>query len=172
MSSFFFELKQENELAKIAEAFFCSFFPKEETKSQKPLIVSLSGELGAGKTTLVRYLLGFLGIENQVSSPTYVLENQYQSKDFKISHWDFYRLRNDSAIEIRSEIEQRINEKFSLILIEWLENISDLGDLLYLRINISCQADEGRRLEFCQAKAEDSNFKVSFDKFSSILLNS
>ncbi len=57
-----------------------------------PLVVGLRGVLGAGKTTLVRYILESMGFSDAVSSPTFVLEHQYSNGQIKIEHWDLYRL--------------------------------------------------------------------------------
>jgi tRNA threonylcarbamoyladenosine biosynthesis protein TsaE len=71
------------------------------------LIVGLEGTLGSGKTTWVRAMLGGLGYQGKVPSPTYTLLEQYQLKDLSVVHLDLYRLPEsmDTAEEQSSEFE-------------------------------------------------------------------
>ncbi len=55
--------------------------------------IGLIGELGAGKTTLVKFLVSALGANEEVSSPTFVLQHIYQTQKLTIEHWDLYRVR-------------------------------------------------------------------------------
>lgn len=54
-------------------------------------LIELEGELGAGKTTLVRHLLRALGVSGPIKSPTYALVETYETAHFPIAHFDFYR---------------------------------------------------------------------------------
>ncbi len=81
-------------------------------------VIALYGELGSGKTHFVKGLCNALKINEEVSSPTFILVNEYSSKRFKkIFHFDFYRLNNED--ELRDiGFEEYLNEG-NLILIEW-----------------------------------------------------
>lgn len=57
-------------------------------------IVILSGELGAGKTKFVQGILKNFGLENEISSPTFTIVNEYTTSDIRIYHFDLYRLEN------------------------------------------------------------------------------
>ncbi len=85
-----------------------------------PIVMTFSGELGAGKTTLVRAVLRGLGHRGAVPSPTYMLLEPYELAGWNIAHLDFYRLNQPGDIEglgLRDWLTGR-----RLILIEWPEN--------------------------------------------------
>ena len=88
-------------------------------------IVCLFGNIGVGKTTFIKYLINSFQKKNkgstiEVPSPTFNILNEYKVKEFKILHFDLYRLRDKSEINNLGIFEDRNN---SLILIEWPEII-------------------------------------------------
>lgn len=103
-----------------------------------PLTIGLIGDLGAGKTTLTTYLLSKLGVEESISSPTYVLENQYKIDDIQIEHWDLYRLTT-LPFEIMEEPVGKV-----LRIIEWVNKIPNHEKYIDLEINITIEDDDVR----------------------------
>ena len=84
-----------------------------------PLVIALTGDLGAGKTTLVGGLLRALGHHEPVRSPTYTLIEPYQLGGRDVNHCDLYRLRDPSELEdlgLRDLLTPR-----SVLLVEWPE---------------------------------------------------
>ncbi|MBE7706717.1 MAG: tRNA (adenosine(37)-N6)-threonylcarbamoyltransferase complex ATPase subunit type 1 TsaE [Cyanobacteria bacterium SIG30] len=81
--------------------------------------IALSGAIGVGKTTFTRFLLQALGVEQNVTSPTFVLLNEYHSdKHIPIYHFDLYRLEKEGLKTISKELDEYI-EDGKLTLIEW-----------------------------------------------------
>jgi len=85
----------------------------------KPVIIFLNGDLGAGKTTFVRYFASAWNLQNEVTSPTFTLMNQYQDENFCISHFDLYRL--DSAEEAEELGLTDFISRSDFAFIEWPE---------------------------------------------------
>ena len=90
-------------------------------------IIAFEGDLGAGKTTFIRYLVAALGSINRVQSPTFVIARKYTAENFNninvINHLDLYRLTTFDEIKDLS-LDEYFNQPDALTLIEW-PNIAD-----------------------------------------------
>ena len=82
-------------------------------------ILLLKGNLGAGKTTFTQFLLKDLGSQDEVSSPTYAIVNEYDSPKGNVFHFDLYRMKNADEVEDIG-IHEYLNNAF-LCIIEWPE---------------------------------------------------
>lgn len=87
-------------------------------------VLHLRGELGAGKTTLVRGLLRALGYQGRVKSPTYTLVEPYTDLRLNLYHFDFYRFK-DRTEWLSSGFREHFNAD-SLCVVEWPERAGDL----------------------------------------------
>jgi tRNA threonylcarbamoyladenosine biosynthesis protein TsaE len=109
-------------------------------------IICLNGELGAGKTTLVQGIAKGWGTSDTVTSPTFVLVNNYRRPDgVQMNHLDAYRLEN--AMEAEDlDLECMIAE--GPLLVEWAERIKAALPEEYLAVSMAWVSDEHRRLVF------------------------
>ncbi|MGV8877951.1 MAG: tRNA (adenosine(37)-N6)-threonylcarbamoyltransferase complex ATPase subunit type 1 TsaE [Sphingobacteriaceae bacterium] len=102
------------------------------------------GEMGAGKTTLIKSICLALGVTDLVSSPTFSIINDYQSKNGSVYHFDFYRLKNqDEALDMGYE-EYFYSGNYCLV--EWPEKISKLLPQTYIRIQIIVLDEQTREI--------------------------
>jgi tRNA threonylcarbamoyladenosine biosynthesis protein TsaE len=112
-----------------------------------PAVVGLSGELGAGKTTLVRAIAAGLGVRQAVTSPTFALVHRYDGAACSVYHVDGYRLRRaGEAADLG--FDEMARERDAVILVEWPERFDDALPPLTHRLRLS-YVDEPtlRRLE-------------------------
>jgi tRNA threonylcarbamoyladenosine biosynthesis protein TsaE len=108
-----------------------------------PLVIGLTGELGAGKTTLVRGLLRALGVTDTVRSPTFTLLENYSVPPLEISHLDLYRVQTPPEIEALGIRE--LLEPGRVFLIEWPEHGVEALPVPDLDIELSV-TDLGRNI--------------------------
>jgi len=107
------------------------------------LKIYLSGELGAGKTTLVRGVLRALGYRGRVKSPTFTLVELYKLSSLELYHFDFYRFEDP-----REWIDAGFREAFdtaAVCLVEWPEKAAGALPPADLRLRLE-HADVGRRI--------------------------
>ena len=106
---------------------------------------AIYGEMGVGKTTLIKVLSLHLGVLDNVSSPTFSIVNEYVTKkDYKIYHFDFYRIGNEEEIYNIGFEEYFLN--FDYCFIEWPERIPNIIVENIIKIYIS-QEDNKRIIE-------------------------
>ena len=94
-------------------------------------IIILSGELGSGKTKFVQGILEYFGLENEISSPTFTIVNEYNTSNLNIYHFDVYRLEASDEFYAMGG-----DEYFSkgICLIEWGEMIENILPKPYTKI--------------------------------------
>ncbi|MFD2933537.1 tRNA (adenosine(37)-N6)-threonylcarbamoyltransferase complex ATPase subunit type 1 TsaE [Spirosoma flavum] len=104
------------------------------------------GEMGAGKTTLIKAICRMLGVVSMVQSPTFSIVNEYTTHEgHSVYHFDCYRLRNEAeALDIGIE-EYMDSDNYCFI--EWPERISSLWPATYYQIHISVDSVGRRAIE-------------------------
>ena len=116
----------------------------------KRSILTLTGQLGAGKTTLVQALLRQLGVAGPITSPTFTYVNQYYGTAGQlIYHFDLYRL-SDLASFRALGFDEYLLEPDCLVLIEWPEIIAELLATMPQQVaaaQLICQPDQTRCLQ-------------------------
>lgn len=109
-------------------------------------VVALRGEMGAGKTTLVRALAEALGVEDRVTSPTFALVNQYEgARGERLYHFDFYRIDDE-----REAFDLGYEEYFysgDLCLVEWPEKVEGLLPAEVVEVRITVDSPTARTFE-------------------------
>ena len=106
-------------------------------------VILITGEVGTGKTTLIKEYCKLIGVEEIVNSPTYTLINEYQNKSSKIVHMDLYRVEDVKEINELGLFEYL--EK-NIVIIEWPEIILKMIDIKYSLINITFINEKERKL--------------------------
>jgi tRNA threonylcarbamoyladenosine biosynthesis protein TsaE len=109
--------------------------------------ICLYGEIGAGKTAFVKKLAEAIGVTERVTSPSFVILNEYHSAKLPLYHFDLYRLENAGISTIEDELREYTSGK-KITLVEWAE--FDAGALPFdrLEINVTYDDDDNRCYEF------------------------
>ena len=89
-------------------------------KGEAAFVVFLDGDLGTGKTTLVKEIIFALGVKEKVKSPTFTIIEPYELNNENIYHVDLYRIIDPSELEIIG-LREYLNESKAIIFIEWPE---------------------------------------------------
>jgi tRNA threonylcarbamoyladenosine biosynthesis protein TsaE len=106
--------------------------------------IALYGDLGAGKTTLIKELSKSIGIETIVSSPTFTILNEYHSVSKTIFHFDFYRFKDPKELYDLGFEEYFYSDNY--VFIEWPENIKELLPPFFSKLHITIQESGTRSI--------------------------
>lgn len=111
-----------------------------------PLVIALRGDLGAGKTTFVQGLASGLGVRSRVSSPTFVLVNEYVgANSVRLMHVDTYRLGAATSVEAAAMgLEELLEDGDAVVAVEWAERVANMlpDDHLEVALDYGAQEDE------------------------------
>ncbi|MEN0051775.1 MAG: tRNA (adenosine(37)-N6)-threonylcarbamoyltransferase complex ATPase subunit type 1 TsaE [Bacteroidota bacterium] len=132
-------INQLAELPRIAQQLF--------TYAKAKKIITFTGEIGAGKTTLIQQICQQLGVEEAVTSPTFSIVNEYtNAQEDLIFHIDLYRLKSEEEA-INIGIEEYLDQA-DYCFIEWPQIIEDLLPDEVVRISIETLEDSKRKIVF------------------------
>lgn len=108
-------------------------------------VVALYGDLGSGKTQLIKGICKGLGVEETVNSPTFIIVNEYSSPSFpKIYHFDLYRMKTQDEI-LNIGFDDYITTG-NIVLIEWPEHVEDILPRDTIKIHLAhTSANENER---------------------------
>lgn len=126
MKNYIFNSSSENDTKKFARDF------AENSKNGD--VIVLSGDLGSGKTKFTEGFLSYFGLEDEISSPTFTIINEYHKDNINIYHFDVYRL--EDASEFYAIGGDEYFEK-GICIIEWGELIQDALPKKYTKIDFS-----------------------------------
>lgn len=133
------KIDSQDELAKVAEELLKS--------CANDRIFAFYGEMGAGKTTLIKELCHQLGVTGTTSSPTFAIVNEYAGTDGPIYHFDFYRINSiDEAIKIGFDDYLYSN---AYCFIEWPEKVDELLQAEdFVRVSITTHPNNSREFSW------------------------
>ena len=120
-------------------------------KTGRATLVTLSGELGAGKTAFSKMIAATLGVEEVVTSPTFVLEKIYVLSEHaafaRLIHIDAYRLEQGADLAALG-FDENMQDGGNLILLEWPEQVADRLPEPTVHISIMVNDDDSRTLTY------------------------
>lgn len=133
-------INEEKELADIADLVLTNY-PEHK-------LILLHGDLGAGKTTLVKSFLKNLGYDGMVQSPTYGIVNEYlfvhEQVEQKVFHIDLYRINQVSEL-VEFGFEEYLMQD-ARVFVEWPDIGNDYYPEEYVQIHLSLDGDKGRKI--------------------------
>ena len=121
------------------------------------LTIFLIGDLGAGKTTLVRGLLRGLGFEGRVKSPTYTLVESYSVSSLYLYHFDLYRFKHEQEW-LDAGFNELFNER-NICFVEWPERARTLLPEADITVELAVEGD-GRRVNILSKKVNLENLQA------------
>ncbi len=127
-----------------ATAAFATQLAAALTRANLNACIALHGDLGAGKTTLVRHLLHALGVTGRIKSPTYAVVEPYNVAAGEVWHFDFYRFSDPREWEDAGFRD--IFASAGLKLCEWPQNAAGVMPTPDLEIHIQVDDDEQRQV--------------------------
>jgi tRNA threonylcarbamoyladenosine biosynthesis protein TsaE len=144
--------KSEKETAEIAEN-LAKQIVSQKTKALrqaqgKATVIALEGELGAGKTTFTKAFAKALGIEEKLTSPTFVIMRRFTISDSRFKnlyHIDAYRLNGGDELKILN-IEEILNNSGNIVLIEWAERVKDVLPAKHITVHMDHVSEKERKL--------------------------
>jgi tRNA threonylcarbamoyladenosine biosynthesis protein TsaE len=149
-----FVCKNEEDLEKVAQKLLemAEEFRANSENSDKAFVVGLNGDLGSGKTTFTKKLVALAGSDEDVTSPTFVIQKNFEI-DFagykKLSHFDAYRLGSGKELQVLGFDELILNPE-NMILIEWSEIVADVLPTETVQMKFTFVDDITREIEIIE----------------------
>ena len=109
--------------------------------------INLYGEIGAGKTAFVKEVASSLGVTEKVTSPSFVILNEYHSAKIPVYHFDLYRLENEGVKSILDELKE-YSEGRQITFVEWAEFSQNQIPFEHIKINVTYEDDDSRKYTF------------------------
>ena len=109
--------------------------------------ICLFGDIGAGKTAFSKCLCKHLDVKQKVTSPSFVILNEYKSGKLPVYHFDLYRLENEGVKTILDELRE-YSEGHQATFVEWAEFSQDEIPFNHIKINVTYDEDDCRKYSF------------------------
>lgn len=114
---------------------------------QQGCFISLYGDLGAGKTAFVKFVADAVGVTEKVTSPSFVILNEYHSANIPVYHFDLYRLENEGVKTILDELSE-YSEGRQITFVEWAEFSQGQIPFNHIKISVTYEEKEARKYSF------------------------
>ena len=141
MENFSFVCKSLNDTEKLAITF--------AELIENGAFINLYGEIGAGKTAFVKFVAKALGIKEHVTSPSFVILNEYYGGKIPMYHFDLYRLENEGVKTITDELRE-YSEGKQVTFVEWAEFSQDEIPFNHISINVEYVDNDYRKYTVTQ----------------------
>jgi tRNA threonylcarbamoyladenosine biosynthesis protein TsaE len=116
---------------------------KEVLRGKRKVFIAMTGGLGSGKTTFVKGFIKKIGIEEDVTSPTFLIYKKYQGRR-DVYHFDAYRIK-DKDLSLLG-FEEILKKDYAVIVVEWSENIKKSIPQEKIKISFFVQSPKERKL--------------------------
>ncbi len=123
---------------------------------KKGCFINLYGEIGAGKTAFVKLVADALDVKEKVTSPSFVILNEYHTGSIPIYHFDLYRLEEEGVKTIVDELRE-YSEGKQVTFVEWAEFSQDEVPFNHLQINVTYSDKDDSRIYTFTFIGEDKN---------------
>lgn len=127
---------------------FAHYCLTSNIQSPKPIIISLEGELGSGKTTFTKGFAKGLGIKENIKSPTFILMRKYSISNFKFLnfyHFDCYRIEDPKEV-LDLGFQEIIQDSQNIVVIEWGNKIKKFLPKNYIQIKFEYLDKDKRKI--------------------------
>jgi tRNA threonylcarbamoyladenosine biosynthesis protein TsaE len=131
------------------EAEFLRFAEALGAKLKGGEMIELVGDMGSGKTTFTKGLAKGAGVKDDVTSPTFTVQQRYKGR-VDICHYDFYRLPEGGILS--HELHETLGDKQVVTVIEWAETIRDVLPEERIKVHFTATGDHSRRLDIAAPK--------------------
>jgi len=119
---------------------------------KKGVVIQLVGDIGAGKTTLVKGIAVGMGVDEPVQSPSFTISRVYDATDgLRLAHYDFYRLTEPGIMA--NELREDIEDPGTVTLIEWADIVEGVLPESHATISITSPSETTRELTVDDPKA-------------------
>lgn len=133
------------ELTVISEKDMQNLGSKLAKKLPSGSVIELIGDVGAGKTALVKGIGRGLGIKEMIQSPSYTIFCRYDSGEKSLHHYDFYRL-NDPGL-VSYDLDESLHTEGATVVIEWSDHIKGVLPDDHIRIRIFTTSENERQVD-------------------------
>lgn len=107
-------------------------------------VVELIGDVGAGKTTLVKGIGKGLGVGQTIQSPSYTIFCRYEGKQKSLHHFDFYRLPDPGLVAY--DLDESLHTENAIVVVEWADSVQGVLPTNHITVSIQSLSENDRQV--------------------------